>query len=85
MSIERLLLLGCGTIQRSLIELLHKKKHLLLKTKEIIILCPEDIPQYICKIIPKIIHIRKYLTEDNQDEILNKLMDEYGDKQIVWW
>jgi len=74
--INRLLLLGCGTIQRSLLELLHKKTHSLLKTKEIIILCPEDIPEYIHKIIPKLIHIKTYLTEDNQEELLNKLMND---------
>jgi len=73
--INRLLLLGSGTIQRSLIELLHKKKHQLLKTKQIIILCPEEIPEYIYKIIPKLHHIKTYITEDNQDKLLSPLMD----------
>lgn len=73
--IERLLLLGMGTVQRSLIELLHKLKHPLLKTKQIICLCPEDIPEYIYKIIPKLFHIKMKLTESNQYETLTKLMN----------
>lgn len=73
--IQKLLLLGCGTIQRSLIELLHKKKHPLLKTKEIICICPEDIPEYIYKIIPKLIHIKIFITEDNMEKLLSPLMD----------
>jgi len=73
--IERLLMLGMGTIQRSLIELLKKKKHTLLKTPEIICICPEDIPEYIYEIIPKLKHIKKYITEDNMINLLNPLMD----------
>lgn len=73
--INRLLLLGCGTIQRSLIELLQKKKHKLLKTPEIICVCPEDIPKYIYDIIPNLKHIKTYITKDNQNELLSVLMN----------
>ena len=74
--IEKLLLLGMGTIQRSLLEVLQKKKHKLLKTKDIIVVCPEAIPEYIYKIIPNLKHIKKYITEDNMEDLLNPLMDE---------
>lgn len=73
--ITRLLLLGMGTIQRSLAELLYRKKHRLLRTKEIICICPEDVPKYVYDIYQDLKHIKIHLTEDNQDEILNQLMN----------
>lgn len=73
--IDKLLLLGMGCIQRSLLELMNKKKHPLLKTKNIIVICPEDIPKYIYDIIPQLQHIKKYITEDNMTNLLNPLMD----------
>ena len=76
MTVERLLLLGCGTIMRSLLELMKKEKYPLLKTKDIIVVCPEDIPEYIYKIIPKLKHIKTHITEDNMDKLLDVLMDD---------
>ena len=73
--ITRLLLLGCGTIQRSLIELLKHKHHKLLKTETIICICPEDIPDYIYDIIPHLQHIKTYITDDNIKKLLAPLMD----------
>lgn len=73
--INRLLLLGMGTIMRSLSELLQKKRHKLLKTPEIICVCPEDIPKYIYDIYPNLQHIKTYITKDNQDKLLSPLMD----------
>lgn len=75
MKIHRLLLLGCGTIQRSLIELLKQKRHALLKTPEIICICPEAIPEYILDIIPELIHIKTYITDENMHKLLSPLMD----------
>lgn len=73
--INRIVMIGMGTIQRSLIELMKKKKHKLLKTEEIICLCPEEIPEYIYDIIPHLQHLKITLTEDNMDDILNNLMN----------
>jgi homospermidine synthase len=73
--INRLLLLGMGTIQRSLAELLQKKRHKLLKTVEVICVCPEDIPEYIYDIYPNLKHIKTHLTDDNQNKLLSSLMD----------
>ncbi len=75
MKIQRLLLLGCGTIQRALIELLKHKRHKLLKTPQIICICPEDIPQYILDIIPELIHLKTYITNENLNKLLAPLMD----------
>lgn len=73
--IKRLLLLGMGTIQRGLFELLKHKHHKLLKTEEIICICPEDIPEYIMHIIPHCNHIKGYITEENYEKLLNPLMN----------
>ena len=73
--INRLLLLGMGTIQRSLAELLQKKRHKLLKTPEIICICPEDIPDYIYNIYPNLNHIKTHITKLNQNKLLSLLMD----------
>ena len=75
MKLQRLLLLGCGTIQRSLIELMKHKRHPLLKTPQIICICPEDIPDYILDIIPELIHIKTYITNENMNKLLSPLMD----------
>ena len=75
MKIQRLLLLGCGTIQRALIELLNHKRHKLLKTPQIICICPEDIPEYILDIIPELIHLKTHITLDNMNKLLSPLMD----------
>jgi len=75
MIIKRLLLLGMGTIQRALIELLQHKKHKLLKTEEIICICPEDIPSYILDIVPNINHLKTHITLENMNKLLNPLMD----------
>lgn len=75
MLLERLLLLGMGTIQRGLFELLQHKQHKLLKTKEIICICPEEIPDYIAQIIPHCKHIKTFITEENYKKLLNPLMN----------
>lgn len=75
MVIQRILMLGMGTVQRSLIELLHYKHHKLLKTKEIICICPENIPKYIYDIIPHLHHIKTLITSENMTKLLEPLMD----------
>ena len=71
--IDQFLLLGMGSIMRSLMELLHHEKHQFLKCKMVCI-CPEEIPQYIYKIKPDIKHIKKYITESNYEKLLKPFM-----------
>lgn len=73
--INRLLLLGMGTIQRSLFEILEHKRHKLLKTPEIICICPEEIPNYIMNIIPQLKHIKILITDTNMNKLLDPLMN----------
>jgi len=75
MMIDKLLLLGMGTVQRSLFELMNHKHHKLLKTPIIICICPEEIPNYIIEIIPQLQHIRTLITDKNMNQLLEPLMD----------
>ena len=75
MKVERLLLLGMGSVQRSLIELLDVDKSPLRKLKMTCI-CPEDIPQYIYKLQPHIEHIQASITESNMKQLILPLIGE---------
>jgi homospermidine synthase len=69
MNIKSLLLLGMGSIQKALIELLNHEHHYLLQLPAICI-CPEDIPTYITKIKPDIKHIKTSITQENVKSLL---------------
>lgn len=71
--IDEFLLLGMGSIMRSLMELLHYEKHQFLKCKMTCI-CPETIPEYIYKIKPDLKHIKKSITESNYKKLLEPFM-----------
>ena len=73
--IKTLLMLGMGSIQKSLIELIKVDKSDLINL-EWICITPEDIPQYIYKIKPNLVHLKLYLKEDNMDAILNELISD---------
>jgi homospermidine synthase len=74
MKITNLLMLGCGSIQKSLIELIKIDKSNLIDL-EWVILCPEEIPEYIYKIKPDLQHLQIYLKEDTMDDILDRLIN----------
>lgn len=69
MKIDTFLLLGMGSIQRSLMELMNVDKSPLRHLKMICI-TPESIPNYIMKLQPQLKHIKKYITDDNMDKLL---------------
>jgi len=75
MKIDTFLLLGMGSIQRSLMELLNVDKSPLRHLKMICI-TPENIPEYIMKLQPQIIHIKKYITDDNMEKLLKPYLHE---------
>jgi homospermidine synthase len=71
--ITEFLMLGMGSIARSLMEVLKHEHSPFLKYKMTVI-CPEAIPDYIYKIKPDIKHIKKYITEDNYIKLLEPLI-----------
>lgn len=71
--IDSFLLLGMGSIQRCLMEILKHERSPFLKLKMTCI-CPEDIPQYIYTIKPDLRHIKKAITEDNLESLLEPLI-----------
>jgi len=73
--ITTLLMLGMGSIQKSLIELIKIDKNDLINLDWICI-CPENIPEYIFKIKPDLHHCKLYLKDNNIDEILNDLISD---------
>jgi homospermidine synthase len=73
--VDEFLLLGMGSIQRSLMELLNVDKSPLRHFKMTCI-CPEDIPAYIYKLQPQMKHIKKAITEDNMEKLLKPFMRE---------
>ena len=73
--ITEFLIIGMGSIARSLMEVLKKERSPFLKYK-ITCICPEDIPDYIYRIKPDIHHIKKALTENNMNKILEPLISE---------
>lgn len=74
MNVERLLLLGMGSIMRAFLELLSHENHNLLKLPAICI-CPEDIPDYILKMKPDLQHIKEAITESNVEKLIQPLID----------
>ena len=74
MNIKSLLLLGMGSIQKALIELLNHEQHYLLQLPATCI-CPEDIPEYIKKMKPDIKHIKTSITENNVINLIEPLID----------
>lgn len=71
--VESLLLLGMGSIQKALLELMHHENHHLLKLPAVCI-CPEDIPHYIMKIKPDLKHMKTHITSENVNELLEPLI-----------
>jgi len=69
MIVEKLLLLGMGSIMRSILELLKHENHCLL-VLPIICICPEDIPDDILKLKPSLQHIKAAITEFNVDTLV---------------
>lgn len=74
MDVKQLLLLGMGSIQKALIELLNHENHKMLSLPAICI-CPEDIPEHIMLIKPDLKHIKKHITADNVVELLEPLLN----------
>jgi homospermidine synthase len=73
--IDEILIVGMGSIARSLMEILAHERSPLLEYK-ITCICPEEIPAYIYRIKPNIHHIKKALTEDNMNKIIESLISE---------
>jgi len=74
MKVEKLLLLGMGSIMRALLELLYHEKHHLLQLPATCV-CPEDIPNYILKFKPDLQHINAAITESNVEKLIRPLLD----------
>jgi len=75
MTVNKLLLLGMGSIMRSFLELLKYEHHHLLKLPAICI-CPEDIPDYILEFVkPDLQHIKATITESNVEQLIQPLLD----------
>ena len=75
MKIDSLLLLGMGSIQRSLIELLNVDKSPLRNLKMTCI-TPETLPPYILHLQPHIKHIQTFITSKNMNKLLTPLIGE---------
>jgi len=74
MTVKTLLLLGMGSIQKALLELLAHERHWLLSLSMICV-CPEDIPDYILNIKSDLLHIKTSITEDNVVNLLEPLIN----------
>lgn len=77
-NINEILLLGMGSVMKSLLELMQHENHPLLNLKMRCV-CPEDIPKYIYKIKPSLEHIKTFITQENVNDLLkpfihNKLL-----------
>jgi len=74
MIVEKLLLLGMGSIMRAILELLKHENHHLLALPAICI-CPEDIPDDILKLKPDLQHIKAAINESNVEQLIQPLLD----------
>ncbi len=74
MIVEKLLLLGMGSIMCAILELLKHENHPLLALPAVCI-CPEDIPDNILKLKPDLRHIKKAITEFNVGLLIQPLLD----------
>ena len=74
MVVNKLLLLGMGSIMRAFLELLNHEHHHLLVLPAICI-CPEDIPDYIMVLKPDLQYIKEAITELNVNHVISPLID----------
>ena len=74
MTVEKLLLLGMGSVMRAFLELLKLENHHLLYLPAICI-CPEDIPDYVLKFKPDLQHIKVAITESNVEKLIQPLLN----------